>query len=88
MSECKSVLDVAVTGKVDPADATRNELPWAFVVPSDEGRQVSEEERTQGVLDYVNARVPAYKKVRGVSWMDALPKSSAGKILKRELREL
>jgi long-chain acyl-CoA synthetase len=74
------VLAAAVVARPVPGVG---EEPVAFVVP-----------RPGGVLDpealmaFVAARVLPYKKVRAVHVVDALPTSSAGKILKAELRAL
>ncbi|PKI84109.1 hypothetical protein MVES1_002027 [Malassezia vespertilionis] len=82
------VLQAAVAGVVDHSNAVHNELPWAFVVSNEKGQDVPEEKRTKSLLTLVNSRVPGYKKLRGVTWLNALPTSSAGKILKRELRSM
>jgi len=71
-----SIADAAVTGR---PDEHAGEVPHAFVVRSG---PVSEEE----IMDFVADRVAAYKKIRGVSFRDSIPKSSSGKILRRELR--
>ena len=39
-------------------------------------------------MDWVAARVTAYKKVRAVAFVDAIPRNAAGKVLKTELRKL
>ena len=77
------MLDVAVVGKPEAKDSVQNELPWAFVVPEDGNLS---DDRTPELLEYVNSRVAGYKKIRGVTWTNELPRSAAGKILKRELR--
>ncbi len=41
----------------------------------------------QEVMDYVAARVAPFKKVRIVEFIDQIPKSPTGKILRRELVE-
>jgi len=38
------------------------------------------------VKSFVAERVAPYKKVRRVEFIDAIPKSSAGKILRKDLR--
>ncbi|WFD20183.1 hypothetical protein MCAP1_002427 [Malassezia caprae] len=78
------VIDCAVVAKVVKEDVANNELPWAFVVAK-EGVDVSEQ-LTEKVLQHVNERVAGFKKLRGVAWVDELPRSAAGKILKRDLR--
>ncbi len=37
--------------------------------------------------EYANSQVAAYKKLREVIFVDAIPVSGAGKVLKRELRD-
>ena len=36
---------------------------------------------------FVAGRVASYKKVRAVEFIDAIPKSASGKLLRRQLRE-
>jgi hypothetical protein len=38
-------------------------------------------------MDYVAGHVAPYKKVRRVEFIDVVPKSASGKILRRELRD-
>jgi acyl-CoA synthetase (AMP-forming)/AMP-acid ligase II len=57
------------------------ELPMAFVVARP-GATVTAED----VISYVAARVASYKKVRRVEFVTGIPRSAAGKILRRELR--
>ena len=56
------------------------EAPKAFVVAGD---GVDAEE----LMAYVAERVAPYKKVREVEFVDEIPKSASGKILRRVLRE-
>lgn len=69
----------AVVGKPD-LDA--GEIPVAFMkrVP---GNEVTREE----VMQYINSQVAAYKKIRDVIFLNEIPVSPAGKVLKRALRE-
>ncbi|KAG0001552.1 putative fatty-acid--CoA ligase FadD10 [Modicella reniformis] len=77
------ILDTAVIGVEDKEQAT--ELPLAFVVKHPEHPELSE----QGVKDFVDSKVAPHKKLRGgVRFIDAIPKSAAGKILKKDLRVL
>ena len=48
-----------------------------------EGAQLSE----QDVIGYTKERLAAYKYPREVRFLDALPKTPTGKILKAELRK-
>ncbi len=74
-----AVAQSAVVGKLEERSG---ELPVAFVqlVP---GSEVSEEE----LLDYANSHLAKYKKIRLLKIMEQLPTSTAGKVLRRELRE-
>ncbi|KAL3635787.1 hypothetical protein CASFOL_020334 [Castilleja foliolosa] len=82
------VLDAAVTGGSPPLDRfaideEAGEIPVAFVVLKD-GSSVSQ----TAIMDYVAKQVAPYKKVRKVFFRGAIPRSAAGKILRRELRSL
>ncbi len=39
-------------------------------------------------MEFTNSQIAAYKKIREVRFIDAIPVSGVGKVLKRELREL
>ncbi|VAH82641.1 unnamed protein product [Triticum turgidum subsp. durum] len=71
------IADAAVIGYPDE-DA--GQLPMAFIV-----RQPGFNLTGQQVMDYVAKHVAPYKKVRRVAFVNAIPKSPAGKILRREL---
>lgn len=73
------ILDVAVAGAMDEESG---EVPVAFVV-----RKHRSELNHDAVMDFVAAQVAPYKKVRKVVFVDSIPKSPAGKILRRELRK-
>ncbi|KAL0393725.1 UNVERIFIED_CONTAM: 4-coumarate--CoA ligase-like 6 [Sesamum latifolium] len=64
-------------------DEEAGEIPVAFVVLKD-GSSVS----GTALLDYVAKQVAPYKKVRKVYFRTSIPRSAAGKILRRELRTL
>ena len=53
------------------------------VVVSRPGSELGEDE----VTDYAKEHLAGYKVPRSFSWMDELPKTGSGKILKRELRQ-
>ncbi|XP_050214961.1 4-coumarate--CoA ligase-like 6 [Mercurialis annua] len=73
------VLDAAVTAGIDKECG---EIPVAFVVKR-LGSMLTEE----AIINYVAKQVAPYKKVRKVMFVQAIPKSAAGKILRRELRK-
>ncbi|MGV0814017.1 4-coumarate--CoA ligase family protein [Mycolicibacterium boenickei] len=73
------IADAAVIGVQDSESG--EEVPKAFVV-----KQPSSEISADEVITFVAGQVAPYKKVRQVEFIDAIPKSSAGKILRRELR--
>lgn len=72
------VADAAVIGR---ADERAGELPVAYVVPRAKTLDA------QALLDWVAQRVVAYKRLADVVLCDAIPKTAAGKILRRELRQ-
>ncbi|XP_022864822.1 4-coumarate--CoA ligase-like 6 [Olea europaea var. sylvestris] len=74
------VLDAAVTAA---KDEEAGEIPIAFVVRKD-GSSLSD----TALMDYVAKQVTPYKKVRKVFFRTSIPRSAAGKILRRELRAL
>ncbi|KAK3843559.1 MAG: hypothetical protein J3R72DRAFT_440292 [Linnemannia gamsii] len=80
------ILDAAVIGVENKEQAT--EVPLAFVVKNQEtpeGQALTE----QQVMDYVESKVAQHKKLRGgVRFIDLIPKSAAGKILRKDLRVL
>jgi acyl-CoA synthetase (AMP-forming)/AMP-acid ligase II len=74
-----AVADAAVIGVPDP---DCGEIPKAFVVRRDSHPLLD----TDAVLAFVADRVAPHKKVRLVEFVDRIPKSAAGKILRKELR--
>ncbi len=74
-----AIADAAVIGVRDAESG--EEVPKAFVVKQS-GAELSEAE----VMDFVAGEVAPYKKVRQVEFIDAIPKSSSGKILRKDLR--
>lgn len=74
------IVDVAVTAAMDEECG---EVPVAFVVRKN-GSKLSR----KAVMDYVAGHVAPHKKVRKVVFTSSIPKSAAGKILRRELRNL
>jgi acyl-CoA synthetase (AMP-forming)/AMP-acid ligase II len=73
-----SIADAAVIGVKDDAG---EEVPKAFVV-----KQSGAELTADEVMEYVAGHVAPYKKVRRVEFIEAVPKSASGKILRKDLR--
>ena len=77
------VFDAAVIGKPS-SELDVGQIPKAFLILKPESKgQVSE----QDIMDWVAERISAYKKIREVEFVDDIPKSGSGKILRRELIE-
>ena len=74
-----AVANAAVIGKPDPETG---EIPKAFVTLK-QNKTISEEE----LMNFVNKQVTPYKKIRELEFIDEIPVSAAGKVLKRVLRE-
>ncbi|CAN5123060.1 4-coumarate--CoA ligase family protein [soil metagenome] len=72
------IADAAVIGA---PDADGQEVPKAFVVLV-QGAELDE----FAIMSFVEAHVAPHKKVRQVEFIDAVPKSSSGKILRKDLR--
>ncbi|HEY9759375.1 MAG TPA: crotonase/enoyl-CoA hydratase family protein [Oculatellaceae cyanobacterium] len=72
-----AIADAAV---IPSPDAEAGEVPMAFVVKRS---AISDTE----IMDFIAERVTSYKRIRAVEFVDAIPKSAAGKILRRELIE-
>ena len=79
MLEMAEIRDCAVVGIKDPVAV---EIPKAFVVKMD-GAALTK----QQVMDYVAEQVAGYKKIRELEFVDSIPRSPAGKILRRVLIE-
>ncbi|MFG3162212.1 4-coumarate--CoA ligase family protein [Streptomyces sp. NPDC048232] len=73
------VADTAVVGVYNDDG---NEIPHAYVVRQPTAPGLSEGE----IMMYVAERVAPYKRVRRVTFIDAVPRAASGKILRRELR--
>jgi acyl-CoA synthetase (AMP-forming)/AMP-acid ligase II len=73
-----AVADAAVVGLPDDE---AGEVPVGFVVLK-QGHTATEEE----IIAFVAGQVAHYKQLRGLTFIDAVPKSPSGKILRRLLR--
>lgn len=73
-------------GVVGRPDAEAGEIPVAFIALRDgfvTGKKMEEE-----LCGFVGDRLTHYKQPREVRFIDAVPKTASGKILRRELRQL
>ncbi|KAJ5112880.1 hypothetical protein N7456_001414 [Penicillium angulare] len=78
-----SIVDVAVFG----VDMGHTEVPKAFVVLA-EGVEESPNLANE-IIDWMNSKVVHYKRLRGgIQFLDHIPKSAAGKILRKVLKEM
>ncbi|MGX5697087.1 AMP-binding protein [Agromyces soli] len=76
--EHPGIADAAVIGVLD---ADGQEVPKAFVV-----RQAGAELDADAVMAHVAAHVAPHEKVRAVEFIEQVPKSASGKILRKDLR--
>ena len=73
-------------GKEETKDEGGGQLPRAYVVrrPSEKGKSLTEAD----VYDWVKASLVRYKWLDGgIQFIDAIPKTASGKILKQVLRK-
>ncbi|KAG6459996.1 probable 4-coumarate--CoA ligase 3 [Manduca sexta] len=73
------ILDCAVLGIPDPISG---EVPKAFVV-----LQGGQEIDPMEILEFVNKQVAVFKNIKEVQFVDSIPKSPAGKILRKDLKQ-
>ncbi|XP_053608886.1 uncharacterized protein LOC128674410 [Plodia interpunctella] len=73
------IADCAVLGVPDQISG---EVPKAFIVPFP-GQEVKAEE----VMEFVNGKVTSFKKIKHAQIVNEIPKTAAGKVLKRVLKE-
>lgn len=74
-----AVANAAIIGKPDPE---AGEIPKAYVTLKEDSDATEEE-----LLNFVNNLVTPYKKIRELEFIDEIPVSAAGKVLKRVLRD-
>ncbi|MFX1567497.1 MAG: class I adenylate-forming enzyme family protein [Promethearchaeota archaeon] len=78
------IFDAAVIGKPS-IELDVGQIPKAFIIlkPESKGKVTKKE-----IIDWVAERISAYKKIREVEFVDDIPKSGSGKILRRKLVDL
>ncbi|XP_038878634.1 4-coumarate--CoA ligase 1-like [Benincasa hispida] len=74
------IADAAV---IPMKDEVAGEVPVAFIARSD-GTNITEDE----IKQYISKQVVFYKRINRVFFVDSIPKSPSGKILRRQLRAL
>eukprot|EP01097_Dermamoeba_algensis_P002986 TRINITY_DN2196_c0_g1_i1.p1 TRINITY_DN2196_c0_g1~~TRINITY_DN2196_c0_g1_i1.p1 ORF type:complete len:531 (+),score=129.71 TRINITY_DN2196_c0_g1_i1:45-1637(+) len=80
-----AVADVAVIGI---QDERAGELPKAFVVLKESYKKKNVNELVDELDQFVNQRFASYKRLeKRIQFVDSIPKSAAGKILRRILRD-
>ncbi|MDE0784527.1 MAG: 4-coumarate--CoA ligase family protein, partial [Planktomarina sp.] len=72
------IRDAAVIGK---PDGEAGEVPIAFVVTTDPALNETQ------IKDYMASTLAHYKRIHKVYFVDEIPKSPSGKILRRQLRQ-
>ena len=72
----------SLTPRLSAYPMRRRAIPKAFVVPAP-GAELTEDD----VKAYVSEHVAPHKRVRIVEFVDQIPKSASGKILRRVLAE-
>ena len=78
------VNDVAVIGVEDKEQHT--EMPRAFIVHAKKGEENDAD--AQEIVKWLDGKVANHKKLRGgVRFIDEVPKSASGKILRRLLKD-
>lgn len=80
--EHPAVRDCGVVARPDPA---AGEIPCAFVVLRDANAACAAMEKS--LREFVADRLTSYKQPREVRFVDAVPRTASGKILRRELRK-
>ena len=76
--------DVKEAGVIGIPDEFSGEVVKAFVVLKDPSKKVSEQE----VIDFCQKRLAKFKAPKEVEFVQELPKTLIGKVLRRKLREL
>ncbi|XP_058228314.1 4-coumarate--CoA ligase-like 9 [Rhododendron vialii] len=76
----QSNTDIVDAAVIPYPDEEAGQIPMAFVVRKP-GSSITEAQ----IMDFIARQVAPYKKIRRVAFVNSIPKSPAGKILRREL---
>ena len=78
-----NILDAAVVRR---ADEEAGEVPKAFIVLKPD--EASKATKAEAISAWVAERVAPHKRIRHIEYIDAIPKSASGKILRRVLVDM
>ncbi|KAK2750188.1 hypothetical protein FQN57_004684 [Myotisia sp. PD_48] len=85
LTDHPDVDDVAVIGIQDDRLAT--EVPRAYIVAKTNSRRTPED--AEKIVQWLSSKVAPHKRLRGgVRFLDQIPKSASGKILRRVIKEM
>ncbi|CAG7835143.1 unnamed protein product [Allacma fusca] len=79
---------VAESAVVGYPDEKRGEVVKAFIVRTEKYQHADEETLIKNIQDFVKNNTAPYKYPRKIQFVDSLPKTISGKILRRELKKL
>ena len=89
-AEVESVLlehpGVRDCGVVSRIEADGDETPCAFVVLRED--ELETQQTSEGMLAFMGERMASYKVPREIHFVQSIPRTASGKILRRELRKL
>ena len=76
---CPGISEVAIVGK---PDSLHGEIPVAYIVKTGDSTLAE-----TAVTEYCESKLAKFQVPREVHFIDSLPKTPTGKVLKRELRK-
>jgi acyl-CoA synthetase (AMP-forming)/AMP-acid ligase II len=86
LMENEMVNDVAVIGVQD--EEMHTEIPRAYIVPGKTSGGQAGEKEAKAIMHWMTQKVANHKRLRGgIVFVDEIPKSASGKILRRLLKE-
>jgi acetyl-CoA synthetase len=90
IEECinRSHSSVSICAVVGSPDPVRNEIVKAFIVLKDEYKLKSREEIKVEIQNFVKTRLAFYEYPREIEFVDSLPMTSTGKIMRKVLKEM